>query len=340
LITDSVNQRPEAQIEKVDLGPHYKGSVITFQSDKSRDQDGDRLTALWSARECDDATTCDPVAVQDASLNLGQEFELTVPGKRNIAVQLRVEDPRGASGIDIVTVEVVNRIPTVQIQPQGTKGAGGAFVLLQDIEVVAAAVDDDDDPLTLSWELFPAPGSAMAAREWEMLAEDRYRLKPDVEGVWMVRVTADDGFGGVFAETATIVVASDQEPCISMTDPTAIDGARYIVERSKGPRRFAVLQVVDDLDPYPVIPGANESIGVSTFAWQIASPDTSGVLVPITSLDSADYILDPAAFAPGDLIELRVETNDRLPHSITCADTDPFCDNGCLRRVTWSVEIR
>jgi hypothetical protein len=160
----------------------------------------------------------------------------------------------------------------------------------------------------------------------------------------MVEVTASDGVGGTVTGSESILVQDDALPCVVATEPEALPDARYILDRDALPRRFAVLQVRDDLDVYPSPPASLQPpMGTAGFRWFVATPDTSGALVQIDGHDSADLVVDASAYAPGDRLELRVEIDDRVGRDVICAPDAPTCSLGgdsCRQRVTWEVEVR
>jgi hypothetical protein len=53
-------------------------------------------------------------------------------------------------------------------------------------------------------------------------------------------------------------------------------------------------------------------------------------------------VVDPASYAPGDLLTLRVDVSDRVARTPTCDAADPVCSTSdtCFQRLTWEVEIR
>ena len=83
-------------------------------------------------------------------------------------------------------------------------------------------------------------------------------------------------------------------------------------------------------------------IGTARFAWAIAGPQTGGDLEPIAGATGADVVIDPAGYAPGDLLSLRVDVSDRVARTATCTADDPTCStaDGCYQRLTWEVEVR
>jgi hypothetical protein len=135
----------------------------------------------------------------------------------------------------------------------------------------------------------------------------------------------------------------DTPPCIASTTPDALEGtgARYILRRADPPRRFAVLAVSDDLDPYPLPQGSTDPLlAQARFRWSVTAPD--GPLAQLPGYDLADYWFDPAAYAPGAIATVRVDVSDRVVRPAECTDDAPFCPTtgACRQRLSWEVEIR
>jgi hypothetical protein len=102
-----------------------------------------------------------------------------------------------------------------------------------------------------------------------------------------------------------------------------------------------VLVVTDDLDPYPSVPN-DPVVGTTEFHWSIVPP--GGTRQPLTGVTGNAVALDPDSYMPGDLLELRVEIQDRNHRAVSCPDTDLTCslttDATCSQRLTWRVEVR
>jgi hypothetical protein len=84
-------------------------------------------------------------------------------------------------------------------------------------------------------------------------------------------------------------------------------------------------------------------LGDASFRWFLAGPHTGGELVPVAGTAGAELSIDPVHYAPGDLVELRVEAADRVARELPCSPVQQTCSiggNGCLQRITWEVEIR
>src|SRR5262249_40166864 len=107
------------------------------------------------------------------------------------------------------------------------------------------------------------------------------------------------------------------------------------------PTLFQVLVVDDDLDPYPSSP-ADPVLGTTQFTWSIVPP--GGSRQTLAGVTGAGVALDPASYASGDIVELRVDVQDRNHIAVNCPANQPSCsvisDPTCTQRLTWEVEIR
>lgn len=352
LYTDGVNGEPQARIAKDTQGPHFRDSQVTMSARASTDPDHDLLHAKWVAVQCLDAagTDCPADAQQviaERTTDLLTNFTFRVRDKTPVLVTLTVSDTRGATTQDWMFVEVQNRDPMVGLQrsPLNTSYTIGTAV-----RVVATATDPDGDtPFYFVARPLPPRGSLPDDTRFEKVEDTgstaTWEIEPDVIGVWFVEVTVRDGPGADAGEVVDMIpvnFVADQPPCLLGTDPLAVAGGTYIVDSAGGVRRFAVTNVSDDLDPYPA--GSGDAEAETTFRWYLASPDTGGELVAIANV-GADFIVDPAAYAAGDALELRVEIADRVDRgALPCSDEIASCsytgDQGCVQRVTWEVEIR
>lgn len=347
--TGPLNERPRAEIEKLTPGPyHYPGETIELVARKSSDsEDGGLIQATWSAFTCSSAAACTPIG--DAQLlELDGTYRVPIPSHDPIRVQLVVRDRNGAESRDVETIEVGNRPPVITLQVrQGGQAPGlsQSYVVTVPLEVAVAVEDPDRDPTTLAWSLVRPPESDPGEVSWRPLDDGgaAYELVPDVSGIWRVDVTASDGLPqGTEVRMEQILVAEDQPPCIGITSPAAPGEGRHVLRRQDGPRSFAVLHVADDLDPSPRPAIDSPYLGATSFAWSLAGPETGGELAPLAGATGSAHLIDPAAYAPGDLLTLRVEVSDRVTRAAACDPEDPVCSSSetCFQRLSWEVEIR
>lgn len=333
--TDPVNGRPTATIQDPAPANRYRGDTVTLNAHKSSDPDGDPLTYRWRVFTCSSPGVCAPPFHESSSA----EVTFQIPTKELVYVGLTATDPGGAQGTDLLAITPVNRAPSVDVQLQAwlVQNPTGGYTLGRALAFVAEPDDDDDTPPTPAWELFPPPSSIPANREWSVVADGRSAsLRPDVAGSWTVKVTVTDPEGASASDQVLFTVDPDQPPCIAATSPPAAD-ARYILERTAPPRRFAVETVIDDLDPYPLPATQDPELGGARFRWWLGAP----ALAEVPGHDLPDLVVDPAAYAPGDVLTLRVEVADRVPREL-CPAAQPTCAlaAGCWQRLSWTVEIR
>ncbi|HKE14339.1 MAG TPA: hypothetical protein VKB80_05730 [Kofleriaceae bacterium] len=346
--TTSINDAPRADIEILGLGPYYPKSSVMLSTFRSSDmEDGDDLTCTWSAYSCADDRCAARSVLQDPStIGCGETYDVFLPegDHRPILVNLTAEDRDGGTFSDQEILAVGNRAPTLDGPQANFPGAVDRVPVSVPIQVSVVVGDPDGDDVALSWSLVKPRGGG-ADVELRPVGDDELtqEFTPDLADVWVVEVTADDSFpGGRVTSDAMIPVEEDQPPCIAETLPAADPERRFVLERADGPRTFSVLHVDDALDPYPRT-SDEPYVGDSAFAWQLASPDTGGQLVPVAGAAGAELAIDPSTYAPGDLIDLRVEVSDRVAREIPCDQAQPTCSlsgDSCLQRVTWGVEIR
>lgn len=356
--TEPINQRPVARIARYDeppcdTPPFHAGDTVCFDAKKSTDNHRESLVARWLVVRCPIGGSDDQCQALDdpgtVEYRPEEIFELPIADKGELHVQLTVVDDLGARSLpDVEVIDAENQAPEVELQ------APEPWVVGAPVTVYAQVTDEDDDAadLELSWEYFAPDGSRPDQVVFEEVDATTYSLTPDVEGLWQVQLTATDPDGGEGVAKVPIAVSRDTPPCIGLTDPAAIassdpdevESSLFVVDRDQGARRFAVLTVEDELDPYPGLDDPDGLGGEASFSWQIASPDTGGTLVPLAGHEASDYILDPSGFAPGDRVSLRVEVQDRTARTLCPAD-EPTCaiDSSapdCFQRLTWEVEIR
>jgi hypothetical protein len=361
---DPINQRPrimsvERQCDQlstqacdVDFKELHRGDAIKLKA-SFRDPDGDtkECTYGWRVLACNnDGSLCDDSPLYEGTdavpaLQVRKLLDTTGEPVQRIRVELDLRDNRGA--LDSVFPEFpVNDGPTLAL-----RGASRNYTVGAPISMFAVYSDPDDRAadVGLTWTVFSPDGQPAYTLADLAVTQDPHdpvhlmagkTLVPAETGTWDVRVNATDPHGKATEKHLVLPVVADRSPCLAQWQPIAPpDGMTLPIS---APTLFQIPLVDDDLDPYPAVSG-EPLLGTTTFAWSILPPGASA-RQPLVGATGNTVALDPGAFTPGDLVELRVEISDRNHLPVTCADGDAICSvsapAGCLQRQTWRVEIR
>lgn len=353
---DEINQRPAITIRGEPAQALYRGDhlVLTAQSE---DPDGHYVTYRWRAYACTDPTAldgCDPVPFDT---ELVETLELDVPIVRandlpvaSLRIVLEATDELGATArpSEELVLAVVNRPPSLVLD----RSSRYAFVEGTPIDVFAKVGDLDDGPAKvapLTWVVFGPAGAdtvnALVDRSLAQDPEDPDHLQfakvftPNMAGDWTLRVTAMDPFDSVSVDMM-LTVTQDGPPCLAQLQP--IVPPFPVALPLTDPTLFSVPIVIDDLDLYPPQPD-DEILGVTSFTWSVKAPGQA-THVAIPGATSNTFAFDPAGYALGDVVEVRVQIADRVPEAINCLDSEQSCSvisqPTCMQRQTWRVEVR
>jgi hypothetical protein len=282
---------------------------------------------------------------------LGNELRavMTVPVRTSdlrlvnrIKVKVAVKDDVGAAATAEENIAVVDGPPIVVPTESGTLAVGTP------VELSMRFNDPDDALNTLS----PLPpnviGRALSA--YTLTPEDeqidpmspyrtrRFELIAHEAGLWHVAFFVQDPSGLLTEAQIDFTIQPDNPPCLAQWEPIASPAAALPVSE---PTVFQVPLVTDNLDAYPPI-SSEPPFGTTAFEWSILRPGAAmrEVLAGATG-NRIDF--DPAAFTPGDLVEIRVQIYDHNNVAVSCPDNQPTCalvTPGCLQRQTWRVEVR
>jgi hypothetical protein len=316
--TDAVNLPPVARIDRA-AGPYHVGDIVALSATSSTDDQTKALAYSWAA-------ACPGCVAQEGT---DGQFNVYIAGHDTLRVTVTVVDEHGASGTASVDLVVTDRAPTLVVQAP-PPSALGTYTVGAPIAIATSVGDPDGDTVTLNAVPLAPSASNPDHMTFTRTGAGSWSLVPDVPGHWEVAVTAADGFGQTTTVTQGLEVVADAPPCIAATTPAAPPQARFVLDISDGPRRFAVDSVTDDLDPWPA---AGSQLG---FRWFIADAEVDGHDLP-------DLTFDPMFHAPGDVIPLRVEIADRVARTLPCPPDQAECSiagDGCRQRVTWTVELR
>ena len=362
--TDPINQRPSLAIRQDSGDQVYRGDVVDLEA-LVNDPAGHDVSIAWSAAMCADTpdasgnrSGCDPALFSSTDT----EFSFTVPSTRadhtpvlNVYVTLQGTDSLGATAkpIQELVISISDQAPDLDLR----KDSRYAYVVGTEIDLFAKVGDLDDGPAAVgapTWQVSsPANQPAYTLDDLAVTQDtsDPTHLQygkaftPMGIGDWELEVTATDPFELASNQPGTteplsITVVADHAPCLEEWSPIASVVATDTLPLTD-PTLFEVLVVQDDLDPFPTVPG-DPVLGETTFAWSILPPGATSRQA-LTGVSGNAVELDPTSYSPGDVVELRVEIQDRNHTPVNCPDTDLTCstisDATCTQRLTWRVEV-
>ena len=353
---DPIVERPRVQIEVVQPSVITRGGGVTLSA-KFLDATGTGLgTYDWKLFSCLDfgrsgSDQCDAVAFYTATASRNNTVNFAVPVMNMsrtaktaaISVQLEARSDRGAvaEATGQSVFEVNDAPPNLTLRHAAVTYTVGAPI---DLFALYGDPDDTLDEVTLSWQATPAA----ALDDLPLAAPDpgdptrsaAKRMVPDQPGDWDIKVIATDALHTAVERHLQFTVEPDHPPCLAQWEPIAPPpGATLPVS---APTAFQVPLVADDLDAFPPASDAPQ-FGTTRFAWSILPPGAPARQV-LAGATGNRLAFDPAAYTPGDLVELRVEAFDRHGTALPCADGEPTCSiaasAACIQRQTWRVEIR
>ena len=202
IVTQASNQTPVATLVSapaIKVGGSdvttYQGVVVTFTG-TATDADSDQLTYTW---DFGDGT---PVVTGTAASLLVQTHTFASAG--TYGVKLTVDDSRtnGTKEADLTMNVLVNRAPTLSVVKTTPVGTPTKY---QRVTFTATVGDLDGDVPSLSWDFGDATAivtSTATVQVHQFLAA----------GISTVKVTADDGKGGVTVVTVPVTVLENNPP--------------------------------------------------------------------------------------------------------------------------------
>jgi hypothetical protein len=345
---ERINQRPSADIVQGSSDPVARGQVVHLTAE-TMDPDGDPVSVSWRVYACTDATApagCDPAPY---FMSAERVVDVPVPSARadgtpelSLRVILEATDSLGATAepSQELLLPVTDAAPDLTVSSDGRYG----YVVGTPVALYAKATDPDpgDTPDQLSVDFAVVQTPLGATYTWTDLAvtgvgQHGKRLVPSAVGDWEVDVTAKDPLQHATVKPLPLHIVADSPPCLASWAP--LDPPMGQTLPLHDPTLFEVLVVDDVLDPYPPVPG-DPVLGTTRFSWSLLLPGAT-TRSPLSVIGNS-VALDPASYAPGDILELRVEIFDRTATPIPCNDASATCPemSSCMQRLTWRVEVQ
>ena len=349
---DPINQRPSADIIDTTSGTVHRGSLVSLQAE-TYDPEGQAVALHWRVYACTDATTpsgCDADPYYETSAALAtftaQVFrdDNTTPTQA-LRVILEATDDHGAvarpSQELLLTVD--DAPPTLALRSTSAHN----YVVGTPVDLYATVGDPDDGAgaVTLAWTVYSPPSQPaftltnlgdVTPGDPSAVHQVLFAQGP---GDFDIQVVATDPLGETFPEHETVTMVPDSAPCIDSYAPAVAPLGSY--EPLADPTLFQVLVVGDDLDPYPT-QTSDMYFGQTQFSWSLLPPGAT-TRQPLAVVGNS-VALDPASYTPGDVLELRVEIQDRNHFTLPCPDSDATCEvvtgSGCFQRLTWKVQVQ
>jgi len=341
LDTGPINMPPTVQIDDL-AQPLYRSNATFTATIHDPDQSSDSLNVTWYVgsvgADADCATAATSSLGSCSSQQSNDQCSYTPQVLGPVCVVVQVKDRYGATAEARRAFDVQDRAPTAVIEetsPAAT--ATGATLPLASNLAFSAAGSTDPDPgdqntLTFLWTVTQPDGTTLSVNTCPSARTPSIcSFTATMPGDYHVQLTATDASGMSNSASVDVVIAQDQPPCIVGFTPTSLQTIGFADQDTT----FAVTRVDDDQDPYP---GSN----LGTFIWWYRM-DTSGVFARLSNPYSSNQLdFGPGAFSTGDVVQVRVEYQDRVSRSFSSCDPNAeLCElvPGCAQWVTWTVQF-
>lgn len=277
---------------------------------------------------------------------------------QRLQIRLDARDDHGVLISNGTDITVIGASPEVDLRTSARSYTVGVPI---DVFAVIHDLDTPPDQVSTAWTVSPDLSGRGALEDIPVVQtradqrEAHARVTIMEPGTWTVNLTATDtgdlapaqsgaadapsGGPPKTIQPIAIAVAADRPPFLAQWQPIVPPvGDRLPITE---PTLFQIPLVDDDLEPYPGIIDA-APFGAAQFAWSILPPGATERQT-LAGATGNRVEFDPAGFAPGDAIELRVEIRDSAHPWPACADAEPTCSadgSDRLQRQTWRLEVQ
>jgi hypothetical protein len=373
LDTGPINSVPQVKIV-ANQEPIYRNLTVPFSATVKDDESSSSLPIRWAVFPLPQNGSCGGIGRADwagkdvTSLAAEATYPFKTTSLSPLCLCAQFIDRWGATGQDCLKVQAQNRIPVAKITDKSGATTNQMRPLYSHIHLLAEPkTDDDGDPVQFSWSIQDSAGKSVPlAACTDVAAEeaDRHRcFTANTPGTYTVTLKATDNVqvnGTItWSDPAvfTIPVNVDTPPCIRRTDPD-VRAQRIVLSRSSDlgaayeSRRFQVLNVADDGEPFPVSsPGQTPT----QFVWYVFDPKKPSASWVRSTNTSSVFTLSQSLFPdalPGDTVRLRLEVRDIVvaasykdwpcpaDQDLCCAQNTCGGAHECIRWTTWTVQFQ
>ena len=344
LDTGPTNMPPTVQIDELSQSLHREETVTFTATIHDPDQSNDSLDVAWHLDANGDCDQAKAGPAQSCATSSNSKCSYTPKTVGSICVVVQVKDRYGATAEASRLFSVENRPPTAGIErtsPASTPGvpATAPLPLFSNLSFSAAPpISNDLDPgdnstLSYSWTVTQPDGTTLSEQTCATVeTSGTCSFAAAMSGTYHVEVTVTDSSGAVSAPASVdVAIAQDQPPCIAGFKPETLQTIAFADQNTT----FAVNRVNDDGDPYP------GSI-LGTFTWRYRT-GASGAFSRLSNPYQSNQLdFGKGVFVTGDVIQIRVEYQDRINRSFSSCDQNAQrCElvPGCAQWVTWTVQF-
>ena len=338
LDTGPINTPPTVQINPLSQSLHRE--KVTFTATiHDPDQSSDSLDVAWYVDADGD---CVKAVASAAICRAKDQCDYIPQVLSSVCVVVRVKDRYGATAEAKRTFVVEDQKPVAGIQrtsPASTPGllSTAPLPLFSNLTFSAGPpISKDPDPgdestLSYSWTVIQPDGTRLSECP-TVETSGTCSFTAGMAGTYHVEVTVTDSSAAESDPASVdVVIAQDQPPCIVGFKPETLTTIAFADQSTT----FAVNSVDDDADPYP-----GSSLG--TFTW-LYRRGTSGAFARLSNPYQSNQLdFGKGVFVTGDVIQIRVEYQDRVSRSFSSCDQDADrCElvAGCAQWVTWTVDF-
>jgi hypothetical protein len=356
--TDPINHKPSVTISGPDT-PALRQQASTFHA-SATDPDGDAIHYQWAVETGDCST---PPDASDWQVPPDETTFMVAGNQTNGPFCVWVTATDAHNAIDIVHLSVTpqNQPPTANLKvvsPDALPTLSGDFgyPLYGTIELSALGTDPEGDPLTtIQLDLDQKPGGSTAMitscppTTPDPTNASHYCFTADVPGAYDVSYTVSDS-QATNKTSIPIHVNLDRPPCIRSSMPDYMTLMQEVTlppptNPASDPMplpTFTIAQVDDDGAPWP-----KSAHGGTMFRWY-KSTDDGQTYIPLSNNDGIPFLplASTGVYKIGDTVKLRVEVTDGNSTNDAALALQPAQEdvyqpvNGCVQRVTWSIDFR